>query len=272
MIKSTLKLCILLILVLSLLITVGCSSDDSNKKTSDSSAQSNKEEGNQSQTDTESTDSTSSNPTDGDNHDRPDYVTDSSAPLISDSSTAVSSEQASTSTNGNEITADQEKIYKKAISTVFDSIIKGDFSKAKENLTGDYPFDTPVGFDTRTMVLVKKIFAEINYETVSLKRVSESQVIATVNVKALNFKKIFQAYMKKAREISTSNPTLQSQQLDKKMDNAFLSILKKHKGKYVTKSIKLTLINNGESWSAVHSADFAKACLGGIDYVSDVFK
>ncbi len=198
------------------------------------------------------------------------YLVETPSDPVTESSVQSSSSNVTTSETLGAITAEEEKIYKKAVSVVFDSIKKGEFDKAKSNLTGDYPYDKPLYFDTPTMSKVKKIFGKLSYEITSVERISKTRIDVCAKVKALDFKKIFETYLEKSKNIINLNPELTSKQQDEKINSTFDEILKNNSANLIETELTLTLIGFGKNWKVEHTGDFSKACLGGILYISDI--
>ncbi len=280
MIKTAKNVFVAIILILSLLLTAGCGSKKEDKEAPHKS----------SSTKAETESSLSSNTSQysediSEGQSNSSYVTDSDSSLLSPEyslpSSITSSDTASldssdtgsdtASVDPSAISIRQKEVYKKAVSVVFDAIKDGDFEKAKENLTGNYPFEDPIGFDARTMERVKKILSELQYEILDLKRVSDSEVTVTVKVKAINFKKVFKSFIKKSKAIANAGSKYTIQEVEIKTEEAFKNLFKKGKKELVETEIKLSVVGHEKNWMLEHSAVFSKACLGGITSVGDIY-
>lgn len=154
---------------------------------------------------------------------------------------------------------------------MLDAIKEGDFETAQNSLTGERPQES-LGFDAATLDKIKDIFAELDYKIVSAKRTDATKTTVTVEITALNFKKVYGNYVKSASEIAANSPDLNPQEISKKIDKAFKDALKEGKEKPVEKTVKLSVVGHGKEWMPEHSEDFAKACLGGISQVADALK
>lgn len=217
--------------------------------------------------------SSSDSPTEeyaNDYHSRPDFSDYTSSSVADTSSDSASSKVVSSNTAIS--TSSQMKYAKKAVSVVLDAIKGGDFETAQNNITGNQPEQEDLGFDDATMAKIKRIFAELDYKIVSAKRTDSTQYAVTVKISAVNFKKVYSAYVKTASEIAHNSPNLTPEQINAKIDKAFNNALKDGKKELVEKTVKLTVVGHGKNWQLQYSTDFSKACLGGIDKVADALK
>ena len=164
----------------------------------------------------------------------------------------------------------QAKTSEEAVSLVLDSVIAGDFEKAKANLITD-EVSYSLGFDDYTMNRVKKIFKNLDYKIISSKAITDYEASVTVKISALNFDTIFTSYLKKVIELSRLDGKYTIEQLNKKLDQALNTYLKSNQ-KVVTKKIKLHVVKSEDGWKVRDSLTFARACLGGADSINSIIQ